>query len=50
MTHKKKPNKNGVIVVKKLRNYDNDPYFIKKAEKAKALIEKYGHPFEEKDK
>lgn len=47
MAHKKKSNKDGLIIVKKMRNYDKDPFFIKKAERAKAIIEKYGHPFQE---
>lgn len=31
-------------VVKKLRDYSNDPFFKEKAEKAKAFIEKNGLP------
>jgi hypothetical protein len=50
MTRKKKPNSKGVIVVKNMRDYSNDPYFIKKAEKAKATIEKYGLPSQKENK
>lgn len=50
MSRKKKPNKYGIIVVKKLRNYDDDPYFKEKHERAKAFIEKNGLPFQDKNK
>lgn len=33
-----------VTVVKKMRNYDNEPFFIKKKEDAMAFLEKYGLP------
>ena len=33
----KKQSSTGVTVVKKMRNYSNDPFVKKKAEKAKAL-------------
>ena len=34
----------GVIVVKEMRDYSNEPFFKMKAEKAKAFIEKHGLP------
>ncbi len=33
-----------IIVVKKMRDYSNDPTFKKKAEKAKAFLKKNGLP------
>ena len=33
-----------VILVKKMRDYSNDPAFKKKAEKATIFLEKYGLP------
>jgi hypothetical protein len=33
-----------VTVVKKLRNYDNEPLFVTKKQKAIELLEKYGLP------
>lgn len=33
-----------VTVVKKMRNYDNDPFFVKKKEEAIAFLEKHGLP------
>lgn len=44
MAHKKKPNKYGIIEVKKMRNYDNDPYFKEKDARAKAFLKKNGLP------
>ena len=55
MTHKKKEEfmpaaaiKNdqstNVTVVKKMRDYSNDPFFKKKAENAKAFLKKHGLP------
>jgi hypothetical protein len=35
---------NGITVVKNMRDYSNDPFVLKKAEKAKAAIKKYGLP------
>ena len=39
-----------VTVVKKMRDYSQDPFFRKKAEKAKAFLEKYGLPPQTKKK
>lgn len=50
MARIKKIDTSEIKVVKNMRDYSNDPYFIKKAERAKAFIEKYGLPFQEKDK
>ena len=33
-----------VTVVKKMRNYDNEPFFVQKKQKAIELLEKYGLP------
>ena len=33
-----------ITVVKRMRDYSKDPFFIKKAEEMKALIKKYGVP------
>jgi hypothetical protein len=36
---------NGSIAVKKnMKDYSNDPYFVKKAEKADAFLKKHGLP------
>ncbi|WP_276484726.1 hypothetical protein [Paraflavitalea pollutisoli] len=35
---------NQYTVVKKMRDYSKDPYFIKKLEEAKQLIERVGLP------
>lgn len=35
---------NNITVVKRMRDYSKDPYFIKKHEEAKAFIKKYGLP------
>ena len=40
----KKQNSTGVTIVKKIRDYSNDPFVKKKAEKAKAFIKKHGLP------
>ncbi|NML23258.1 hypothetical protein HHL16_20435 [Pseudoflavitalea sp. G-6-1-2] len=40
----KKGRMDEVIVVKKMRDYSNDPAFKKKAEEAKAFIKKHGLP------
>lgn len=33
-----------ITIVKKMRNYDNDPFFVKKKEDAIAFLEKHGLP------
>ena len=33
-----------VIVVEQMRNYANDPYFVEKAEKAKAFLKEHPIP------
>lgn len=40
----RKTNRDGVIVVKHLRDNSNDPFPRMKTEKAKAFIEKHGLP------
>lgn len=40
----KKGRTNEITVVKNMRDYSNEPVFKKKAEKAKAFIEKHGLP------
>ena len=39
-----KNNKTDIVVVKKVKNYNNEPVFKKKAEKAKAILNKHGLP------
>jgi len=39
-----------VTVVRKMRDYSQDPFFRKKAEKVKAFLEKYGLPPQTKKK
>ena len=43
-----KPSK--VKISNKVKNYGNDPYFIKKANESKAFLEKHGFPKELLDK
>jgi hypothetical protein len=43
-TTAKKDNKSNVTVVKKMRNYSNDPVFKKKAEDAMKFLKKHGLP------
>ncbi len=40
----------GITVNPNMRDYSKDPFFVKKAEKARALIAKYGLPKEGKPK
>ena len=40
----KKDKENEIAVVKKMRNYSDEPVFKKKAEKAAAFIKKHGLP------
>ena len=40
----KKQKKSQVAVVKKMRDYSNEPAFKKKDEEAKAFLEKHGLP------
>lgn len=39
-----------ITYVKKMRNYDKDPFFVKKKKMAMELIEKYGPPNSVKEK
>jgi hypothetical protein len=39
-----------ITIVKELRDYSKDPYFVKKAEEAKAFIKKHGIPEDFKKK
>lgn len=41
---------NNITVVKKMRNYSNDPFVKRKLANAAALIKKYGLPKEGKKK
>lgn len=50
MVQKKKPDTSEIKVVRKMRNYDNDPYFKEKDARAKAFLKKNGLPFQEKKK
>ena len=43
-----KPSK--VKISNKVKNYGNDPYFVKKANESKAFLEKHGFPKELLDK
>lgn len=45
---KKRVNKNPIkaIISKKVKDYGNDPFFVKKAEESKAFLEKHGFPKE----
>ena len=36
--------KTDAIVKKSVKNYGDDPFFVKKADKAKEMIDKYGFP------
>lgn len=40
------PKQLNIIVVKEMRDYSNDPFVIKKAEKAAAFLEKHPLPKE----
>jgi hypothetical protein len=40
----------GITVNPNMRDYSKDPFFVKKAERARALIAKYGLPKEDKPK
>jgi hypothetical protein len=46
----KKLDTSEIKVVRNMRDYSNEPYFIKKAERAKAFLKKNGLPFQEKKK
>lgn len=37
-------NQSGAIVTDKVKSFANDPYFIKKAEKARDILIKFGLP------
>lgn len=39
-----KSNKVEIVVVKKVKNYNTEPVFKKKAEKARAILNKHGLP------
>ena len=45
-TVKKVQRKKKTIVSKKVKNYGNDPFFIKKANESKRFLEKHGFPQE----
>jgi hypothetical protein len=40
------PKQSNITVVKEMRDYSNDPFIIKKAEKAAAFLEKHPLPRE----
>jgi hypothetical protein len=40
----KKSKQSGAAVVRKMKNYNNEPAFVKKAEHAAAAIKKHGLP------
>jgi hypothetical protein len=48
MARIKKLDTSEIKVVKKMRNYDNDPYFKEKDARAKAFLKKNGLPFQNK--
>ena len=35
-----------VMISRKVKNYENDPFFVQKADEAKAVLDKYGFPKE----
>ena len=43
---KKKQKKASVKVSNKVKNYGNDPFFVKKADESKVFLEKHGFPKE----
>ena len=43
---KKQTNKKPTNVNAKVKDYGDDPYFVKKAEESKAFLEKHGFPKE----
>lgn len=43
-TAKSKKETPGITVVKKMKDYSKDPYFVKKAERARAFLEKHPLP------
>jgi hypothetical protein len=45
-TKKKIKSKISPIVSDRVKDYGNDPYFLKKARQSKATLEKYGFPKE----
>ncbi len=40
----------GITINPNMRDYSKDPFFVKKAEKARAAVSKYGLPKEDKHK
>ena len=42
--NKDKTDKGNITVKKNMKDYSNDPYFVKKAEKATAFLKKHGLP------
>lgn len=42
--NKGKSDKEDITVKKNMRDYSNEPYFVKKAEKATAFLKKHGLP------
>ena len=43
-TVSKKGNTEGIVIVKKMRDYSNEPAFKKKAESAAVFLKKHGLP------
>jgi hypothetical protein len=43
---KRKPKLKGVTVSSEVKDYSKDPYFVKKTEESKKVLEKYGFPKE----
>ena len=41
---KKKSQSDNIIIVKKMRDYSNDPFFKKKAEEARVFLKKHPLP------
>ncbi len=42
--NKGKSDKGNITVKKNMKDYSNEPYFVKKAEKAMAFLKKHGLP------
>ena len=42
--NKDNPGKGNITVKKNMKDYSNEPYFVKKAEKAMAFLKKHGLP------
>ena len=46
MSKPKKAASKSALVSDKVRNYGNDPFFVKKAKESRAFLEKHGFPKE----